>query len=280
MMKFKFFIIIPLLPFFVSCSNSSDEIPKTSFERAFPGQNVNLSEVLGNTFVLKNRTDTSLYRIFSYKDNNVITESPAGDTIFNGKVCRYRGYYYFNFQLDNNSFWYGAMKKKGNLLYGFTSLVDQIFLVEDLVQRGKFNKLIKYSRPEKGITRLWPDKNEVRRLFSIIVDSLPADTMVVRSAAENKEPLFETRQIEKEESEFIRSISPNPVKDYLTIDVFSKEKMQFELSNFAGKVFTRGKFTSSRMVIDLRHLSSGTYILKVFQGLDTSSEQVKITKNS
>ena len=75
-------------------------------------------------------------------------------------------------------------------------------------------------------------------------------------------------------------ISPNPVQDKATLHLQSGlENVQIELYDIAGKLVLSQKQQNSHQIeIDLAHLNSGIYMVKVLQDQKVISQQ-KLVKN-
>src|SRR5687768_15437948 len=84
----------------VACDSSTPEI---TFESAFPKPHKDLTAVLGTEFQLRNGPDTLHYRLSTSRQAAVITEAGSGDTVFIGKISRFRGVYYFSRVVNDSS---------------------------------------------------------------------------------------------------------------------------------------------------------------------------------
>ena len=56
---------------------------------------------------------------------------------------------------------------------------------------------------------------------------------------------------------------PNPVLDVLTIENSFVQPVEFAITSMLGRTVLQGSIESSKQVIDINHLKSGTYVLKV-----------------
>lgn len=252
---------------------------RSTFDTPFPKRNINLSNVLGDELLLKNGTDTTKLIITSCKNNNLVTDGKTGDTLFRGTVCRFRGMYYFNMQLNDTSYWIYAVKIKSNLIYGLNTLWDQMHSVDNLIEKGLYPKLVKYQN-EYDI-RLHPDKRELKKLYSYIVDStLSPDTILY-----SREPVFSFSDttkadlsIDPEEMELVTKVYPNPTTDLVTIQKNKGAKLQYKLINLAGKPMINGVSDERELKLDLSTYPDGLYLLELNNPKTPQKEQVKIMK--
>ena len=78
--------------------------------------------------------------------------------------------------------------------------------------------------------------------------------------------------IEKESGIHLSLIAyPNPTLNYLNLEVNGSEfpALHFHLLEMSGKLIISDKINSNSTMIDMDHLSSGTYFLKIYSGLGT-----------
>ena len=114
-MKIATTYIILILLAVVSCKQAEapaeEALPISTFDSSFPKNNKQLSRIFGDKLLIKNNNDTLVLKIVSNKNNNLIT-SENGDTIFFGKVCKYRDLYYLNHKVDDTTYYISAFKIK------------------------------------------------------------------------------------------------------------------------------------------------------------------------
>ena len=143
-MKATTYIILVIL-IIVSCKQAEapaeEVMPISTFDSPFPKNNKQLSRIFGDKLLIKSYNDTLIYKIVSNKTSNLITNE-NGDTIFFGKVCKYRDYYYFNQKVDDTSYYISAFKIKGNLVYGLDRL-SQYYAVDENIIKGNYRKNVR-----------------------------------------------------------------------------------------------------------------------------------------
>ena len=166
-----------------SCDPKQKIQNRVSFDRAFPKPNKNLSEILSNRLQLKNGPDTASLFISSSRTGNLITNA-AGDTLFSGKVSRFRGLYYFSQALNDTSYLIHAVKITGNQIYGLRDAWYQAEAIDDQICDGKFPELIKYISPDSSVFRLSPEKRPAESFSPASLIRLlrtPLSTLVLNS---------------------------------------------------------------------------------------------------
>jgi hypothetical protein len=254
-------------------------IPKSSFDSSFPKRNRKLIYDFGDKLQIKNGSDTLTFNITSTKKFNLITNPNTGDTLFYGKVCMYRGLYYFNQQLNDSSYWIYAVKVTDKLIYGLNTSWTQTFLIDKEIQRGKYQKLVKYISSD--IIRLHPDKKELQNLFSVMIDSIQPDTLL--GFQENVPLEIDTAvnqtQIEPEDFEFFLKAYPNPTKNYIKIELQQEKIISYYITNLQGQKVLQGQLTDNIDKIDLRNQPVGIYLLTLVSPTDNHIETIKIIKN-
>jgi len=273
--QFFWLTIIILL---TACDDIEKIFPKTTFDSPFPKRNRDLTNILGDNLTIKSGTDTLELKISAFKNYNLITDSKTGDTIFKGTVCKFRGLYYFNQQLNDTSYWIYAVKLNDNLIYGLNSAWGQTLLVDRAIENGQYKKLVKYLSADK--IRLHPDKRELKSLFSAIIDSIPPDTILQFQAV--SPILTDTTkvltQIDPEDFEFFSKVYPNPTTDYVNIELQEKNKITYQLTDINGKTVLQGQFEDRLNKIDLSKQTAGVFYLTLISPTDNQRETTKIIK--
>ena len=271
---FRLAIIVTL----TSCNANGILFPKTTFDRPFPKHNRDLTTILGENLTIKSERDTLSLKIFAYKNYNLITESSIGDTLFKGTVCKFRGLYYFNQQINDSSFLIYAVKIKDNLVYDLNSALAQTLLVEQSIENGQHKKIVKYH--SANLIRLHPDKRELRNLFSVIIDSIPPDTILqfkdVFSILTDTTKII--APIDPEDFEFFSKVFPNPTTDIVNIELQQKNRISYQLSDVNGKTILHGQFTDIANKINLSKQTPGIYYLTLIMPKDNQKETTKIIK--
>lgn len=274
-----FWLTILLL---TACSESEEKIfPKTTFDSPFPKRNYDITNIFGNQLSIKTTYDTLILNISATKKSNLITNRITGDTIFFGTICRFRGLYYFNQQLNDSSYWIYAVKINDNLIYGFNSAWDQTLLVDRAIENGLHKKLVKYLSTDR--IRLHPDKKEFKNLFSAIIDSITPDTIIMQfntTFTYDNDTTGVTRQVDPEDYLFLSKIYPNPATDFVNIELQQKNNITYKLTDIKGKTVLEGRFTDTKNKIDLTGQVDGIYLLTLVNPTDNYKEVTKIIKTN
>jgi hypothetical protein len=279
MKKLKNIIAIIVSVVFGSCG-PDNAVPISTFDSPFPKKNINLSNILGSQISLKIYSDTLSLQITANKDNNTIINRITNDTIFTGKICKYRGLYYFNEKLNDSSFWIYSVKIEDNLIYGFNQSWNQTLYVDSAIRNGKSKKLIKFINSDTSIISLHPEKHEMKKLFSNIIVEFSPDTIIEFESkpVEIAETKNITTEIDPEEFDNILKAYPNPTKDKINIELQQKNKATFKLIDLSGKTILQGEFNEIINEIDLSKQPSGIYALTIFNEANKQKETIKIMK--
>ncbi|MGP8214104.1 MAG: T9SS type A sorting domain-containing protein [Bacteroidia bacterium] len=276
------YIWLPALVLFASCSNWSNIIPKSSFDAPFPKKNKDLTQVLGNKLYIKRGKDTTRLSIAVNGIRNIITDK-NGDTIFYGSVSKFRGLYYFSQQLNDTSYLIYAVKLKGNYLYGLNAPWYEGKLIDRSIARGEYKGLIKSISADSSIIRLHPDKKEMRKLYAMIMDSLPPDTLLAVPANMNVPAKIDTneitQQVDPEDYEMFSKVYPNPATNEVNIELQQRTDVKYMLSDITGKTLTNGELHDSVNKVDISALQNGIYVLTLAKADGKGEESVKIIKH-
>jgi hypothetical protein len=248
---------------------------RNSFDAPFPGKNRKMSYVFGDELVVKQGADTIVYRIYSGENNNLILYE-RGDTMFFGKVSRYRGLYYFSQQLNDTSYRIFAVKLSDSLIYGLNTALEQSFHVDRAIEQGRYPGLVKYFSLEKDIIRLQPDEKELRKLFTEIMDSIRPDTIIPSYKMQQKQQTDSQQQTLPPgfgRNDIIKyyKFYPNPVR-------LQREEMLFYLLNAYGEVVLEEGFTGRVYVLNMSGYPEGDYTLVLVRLSDGRKETEKIIK--
>ena len=70
------------------------------------------------------------------------------------------------------------------------------------------------------------------------------------------------------------SVYPNPTSSFLSIEIKSDKQRNFMLNLFdlSGKLILQKKMTGNKQTIKMQNYKPGTYILKILQGKDNSTD--------
>ncbi len=287
-------IILTLL--LANCNDPND--PQTrislSFDSPFPKRNKNLWWKLGDQFSFKKNNDTITYRLAFNSENrkNHIINNKTNDTIFAGTISKYRGLYFFDYQINDTTYWISAVDIDKNIfndyntMRGMGTVLQQMQLLYERIDQGEFKKLIKHKISENNI-RLKPDKKLLLDFYSSIIDSFPPDTLVDLQTIEGKaEKVPDTTDqtninettVDFDEYEIIKKVYPNPTQDYCNIETYQADQYHFDLVDNTGKLVHRGQLTSSTEKIDLTDIQTGMYVLRIYTVDKKNIETIKIIK--
>ena len=138
--------------------------------------------------------------------------------------------------------------------------------------------MVKETASDKII--LHPEKKEMKKLFSAIVDSLLPDTMLQRKALPNEfaGEINTAAEIDPDDFELFSKVYPNPARDVLAIELHEKNKIEYELSDLQGRIVMKGEFNELINKIDISGQAQGIYHLTLTNPPDKKREAVKIIK--
>ncbi|CAN5459769.1 hypothetical protein BH10BAC1_BH10BAC1_11390 [soil metagenome] len=271
---------ISILSVFITLTSCGDTIIRqTTFDAPFPKRNRDLSNILGNEFSIKSGNDTLNFKIISNKNSNLIINSQTDDTLFYGKVSKFRGLYYFNYKHNDTSYSIHAVKITDSLIYGLTWSWTQNIQTGEEIRKGNYPNLVKYINADTSIIRLHTNKYEMKKMFSTFITQYDPDTILFFKDGK----LQETSRLVKEnnsfeEMDYVSKVYPNPTKNIINIDLKQKENTTFQLTDTRGKLINEGHLNELQNKIDLTQQPSGIYILRVTNIADKESESVKIIK--
>lgn len=261
-----------LLVILSSCDNA-----EITYDSPFPKKNKELTKILGTNLIIKRGKDSLQLKITSDKDFNLITNN-TGDTLFYGSVSKYRGLYYFNEEIKEGYYFIYAVKISDNLIYGLNSSWSQMCSVEDQIRKGNNKKLLTYMSGDTTIIRLHPYKDEMKKLYGVIVNNLIPDTIILGSENKLKNSIELT--FDQEEMEIIEKVYPNPALDFVNIDLQKSGVFTYQISNINGVIVSKGKILEKSNKADITNLKNGIYIVTVINSLNNQKESVKLLKNT
>jgi len=290
---YKTIFILLIYSLLASCSDTGEFLGiKSSFDSPFPKRNKNLTYALGDEFSIKRGKDTIDFKVTFRKSDrqNFIIEQPNQDTIFAGTVCKYRGLYYLNIQLNDTTYWIYAIEITDQVIKGLQTGWFQMLGWDDEFEfwlsppgQEEFNKrpaIIKYANPEKQIIRLTPDKKEMKKFYSTLIDSLPADTLVNWTVpitnVEIEKEITDIQETSTDQFEIISKLYPNPANDYCNLELYETEKYQFGIFDINGRLVNSGVLVDKLNKIDLSDLSSGSYFMRVYPADRADTETIKL----
>lgn len=277
-MKTKTFILtISILVALISCKKAdapAEASPISTFDSPFPKNNKQLSRIFGSILLIRNNGDTLTLKITSTKTDNLITDGKSGDTIFFGKVCKYRDFYYFNHKVNDTSYYISAFQIKGNLIFGLNRW-SQYFDVDENAINGNCKELVKSINADTSAVRLHPNKKELKKLFTTIMNRAIPDTILNSNTDLNAIAKRESSlEKEQDEADNYLKVYPNPATDFITVEL--NRKSFFQLTDFNGKVSLQGKLNELTNKIDISNKHSGIYFLTISNLEKAEKQTVKI----
>jgi hypothetical protein len=274
----KYIFIISILATLFSCKQAEAPaelpLPVSTFDSSFPKNNKQLSKIFGKLLLIKNGSDTLFLKIASTKNENLLTDGKTGDTIFYGKVCKFREFYYLNHKVNDTSFYISAFKVKGNLIYGLDRWYQYLDVDKNIIN-GNGKELVKSVNKDTSSIRLKPNKKELKKFFTLIMSKRTPDT-ILNSKTDLNEIAKKDLALEKEIDEIENSIKvyPNPATDFINIDV--SQKSSYQLTNMNGKIVLQGKLEELENRIDISDKKEGIYFLTVTDLQKKEKQTVKI----
>src|ERR1700739_2895685 len=266
---------------FSSCDNWSNVIPKSTYDAPFPKKNRDLTELLGNKLYIKRGKDTTMFNVTYLDKRNLITEK-NGDTIFYGTVSKFRGLYYFSQQLNDTSYLIYAVNIKGNYLYGLNAPWYEGIVIDHHVLKGEYKGLVKKISADGTVIRLHPDKKEMKKMYAMIMDSLPPDTLIFVTQKNITPAKIDTasitRSIDPDDFEMFSKVYPNPATTEVNVELQQKSDVKYSLSDITGKALSNGELHDSINKVDVSSLKDGIYILTLAKADGKGEESVKIIK--
>lgn len=292
----QFYKILAVLFLITACTD--EEVAeltriKSSFDSPFPKRTKNLTWTLGNEFSLKHENDTLDFKVSFDKEHgeNFIINEKTKDTVFSGTVCKYRGLYYFNRQLNDTTFWIYAVKIENGTIRGLQSEWIQMMAwdskFENLLTnqdkaKTKKSPILKYVDSKKDIIRLTPDKKEMKKFYESIIDSLPADTLIgwiepiPDTEIEQEIATADLEETENDNLEIIKKLYPNPAKDNVTLNLSNTGTFQYGIFDINGRLINSGQLTNKTNNIDISEYNSGTYFVRVYPADREEIETIKL----
>lgn len=269
-------LIFPL--FFISCEEKQAKM-LISFDEAFPKANKNLEHILGRNVALKSGQDTFQLKIASNKNSNLITDINSGDTVFYGKVSKYRGLYYFNEAINDSCYSIYAVRITDNLIYGLNTFYEQSLEVFNQVLTGRYPELVKYIAPDSSSINLHAGKKELRTLFTNALNKTIPDT-IINNKKEKPQIAsnLPVQAFDPEEFEMVSKVYPNPAHNYVNIEFDEYRNVKYQLVDINSRVVNKGEAAGSLSRINLDHISNGIYALTLTNS-NRHQETIRIIKN-
>jgi len=278
-LKMNIFIILLLVTFEISCKRQN-KIQQIYFYDSFPKWAKNLAYKLGNEFSIYDGKDTVTF-LLSYRKKdkvNIILFKNTLDTIFMGKVSKYRGLYYFNHKLGENKYLISAIKIKDNYITGLLTEPKQMELITNEITKTPYKKYFQFRDTINKICLVTPDKLLLRNLYSKIIKGLPSYPLVNKNRKPIPDNLQQPESLNSEnEQDLIDAIYPNPVTDYCNIIFEEKGKYEILIINSKGDSILHETTATDQIKIDLRDKQAGIYTIKIYSPETQETETKKIT---
>jgi len=273
---FKTLIISAVILTLISCEF---EGPKSEFTKPFKKGTVNLANKIGDSFLLFCYGDTISVNIVYDKEtkyNYILLDK--SDTLFEGTVSKFRGFYLLNRKLDNGNYQISAMQITDSTITGFGTEFLQAYAMDTLIEKGHFSSMI-IDTSDRYV--LNPDRKLGKSLFQSLLDTFPAQRFIVE---EDIQEILDEIVLEDDVDVFIEpatkrrkitEVYPNPVVDVLNVkSAESLLDVRYALADISGKTFRTGVFNANIGEVDCEGLSPGVYFLM----LRDSKESFKIVK--
>lgn len=276
----KYILWITLIVNLCSCEGFYEPV---TYDSSFPKKNYDLTKVLGSEIKVKySDTDSICDLLISNKgDFNLITDL-KGDTVFIGKVCKYRGLYYFNEQLGDTSFNIFAVMITDSLIFGLNSCNYQMGHLEVYIRKGEYKELVKYINADSTKIKLTPDKKAIRKYSKFILQGITPDTIINNLSNTNKveSEIFKSYSIDKDEYAFFLKVYPNPTTEKLFVSLQDKGKVLYSLTDYNGRILLNGQFNEKLNELDFTSIPYGIYQLTIsdFSGVQKETINVMKTK--
>lgn len=252
---------------------------KNYFDSPFPKRNINLSNIIGDTLQVQGSCCPLTFEIISSRKSNSIIELETGDTIFKGKVSRYRGLYYFTESLNDTTYRIFAFKITNDSVYGLKNYL-QYSQIDKEIEKGNYSKLVTNIDKNKNIICLHPNKKELRKLFGFIIKNTEPLAIIKSNRIGNIGEKDESNDNSRENDEYayFYKVYPIPTSNILHVELQQKSILTFLLTDLSGKTILQGQLNELENKIDLSNINSGLYALTVYSMTDEQKETIKIVK--
>lgn len=261
----------------LSCADGERTNPLSTFKGPFPKRNINLANLIGDKIRLKRGGDTLELSIVSRKGVNFVIDNSSLDTIFFGRVSKFRGMYYLSQPVDDSGYWMSAVKISDHTISGLTNPWAQRHLVDEMILKGEHPGIVYHIDPDTTSIQLKADKDLIKKLFGEIIVHVSPDTILSADERPLLSSYVQTDEARPREVEARVNIYPNPVKTVLTIDISETRPATYSLRDLEGKLLMLGSLTDSRSMLDLSSLPPAEYIFIIQVG-NSKQEQIRILK--
>lgn len=253
-----------------------------TFDAPFPRRNRNLTRILGDTLQVASRCggwwNPLTYKIRSTKYFNTITNINTGEILFTGTVCKFRDLYYFSERLNDTSYRIFALRINDSLIYGLQNYF-QYSKIDSAMNNGYYPKLLMFKDNNGKQLRLHPDKRELRKLYTSILDNTePFERINININPKINDIEDITTPIEPGDFDLFSKIYPNPATDIINIELSQKSKSTYQLTDLGGKTVLIGELDDIVNKIDISNQKAGIYALTIVNVADKRKETTKIVK--
>jgi hypothetical protein len=271
-MNLKPLILISGIAFSIfGCNPANVPQPDIAFQTPFPKRSINLELLFGNEITLANANDTQILKLSFNRETreNTISRANKGDTIFHGRVSRFRKLLYFSEYIADSAYTIYAVKLQGDQVQGLGTGHEQMNALLPLVGVDPYFQLVKYSETNenKKVYRLAYDRLKMEKFYKGVVDSLPVwkilkqnnVTVEPRDTSIASSPEIVARQT----GGMITNVFPNPATEQFTIEFSEEGSFRVELYNTSGQQLKNINLQGRSGVCELNDVKPGIYIVKV-----------------
>lgn len=274
------FILLLIIIGLYSCDDRKPLV-NTSFDNSFPKRAKNLTYDLGDAFALKRANDTLQFNVYynrKSKENSIVNKGTK-DTIFSGKVNRYRGLYIFNQQINDSAYWIYAVKIEDKTIRGLETEWLQMMHLSDEIEKILKEKpdakkylsaMIASVNMDTSNIMLIPDKKILKRFYNSYIDSLDADSIISKdkefdiNTFLSDETAIEEINTENDDNLSLNiKIYPNPVVDFVNIETNTLSKKHYKLIDIKGNIKKEGYFSQQNIKLTLDNFQVGTYFILI-----------------
>ncbi len=169
-------LTLSVLSFFLlSCEEFA---PPIEFEKPVKGRLVNLSKKIGSKIVVKNGDQTATAYFTFQNDTNYIVDQNK-DTIFKGTATKRNELFLLNRYIGPNRVLIHAVRLKDSLITGIGTEFFQTHMYKTFMDSLRLNHIV-LSEDTNHVETVSSDKRENKEIFRMIIDNLPADTIIER----------------------------------------------------------------------------------------------------
>ena len=288
------FLLALIALLFNCCTNSNNFIEYCpQYSAPFPKRSINLSKQLGDSAIIEiaipteRTSDTindekivkqkfefdTLNLLIGYDKktkNTLIYNWQSEDTIFHGKVSKYKGYYYLSEQKADSLFWIGAMQIDFDSITGLGFIQEQMCALDNLFLFNSQHNLISKYDSTKGLYLLKSDKRIIHEVYPELLAQFPKGRILSNKYEysnhtweEIEKSIDQTKNTNLYKNQVIESIFPNPASDDITIDFIEPGEHITDLVDNSGRSKIQFNTQLPSLSIPIQHYPKGLYILRV-----------------